>query len=354
MSHYVNFFTDTVHSHQPSPTTSIHSLSVTTLIYNYSTLSNIQTLPAQTNIMPTRTSLALKNLPTSTIQGTKSLPSVQPSSTTRVLMVTETLQPTPQSSSRAPRPRNSKSIQPTFRSHNTASVFTPHTESSWPTAQAGSPFITLDFQTIAIIVGAAAFVVALTCVVIAILAVIIACRCRKSRKRHHVKRVESMLGNAAYGTTIQSSTSAALRTYRPGDTYDYPRFGHQLLKSVNKGIGTEVLNGAAVRPDNTYTSVTTFSPARKNDARVTSPTSSEDEDFEDYMQTNEAYAATPTSTSDFMHSMQINEVYVITPTSANGGFEQSTQQQQDDEIYENYVTNSNELDEYSYIRHVHR
>ena len=170
-----------------------------------------------------------------------------------------------------------------------------------------------------------------------------------------MKRVESMLGNAAYGTTVQSSTSTAFRTYRPCDTYDYPRFGQQLLKSINKDRGTEVLNGAAVRPDNTYTSVTTFSPARKNDARrVTSPISSEDEDFEDYMQTNEAYAATPTSTSDFMHSMQINEAYVTTPTSANGGFEQSTQQQRDDEIYENYVTNSNELDEYSYIRHVHR
>jgi hypothetical protein len=172
-----------------------------------------------------------------------------------------------------------------------------------------------------------------------------------------MKRGESMLGNAAYGTTVQSS--AALRTYRPGDTYDYPRFGHQLLKSVNKGRGTdlEVLNGAVVRPDNRYTSVSTFSTARKNEAaHVSSPISSEEEDFEDNMQTNEAYVAVPTSTSDFVHSaMQINEAYVATPTSANGDFEQSTQQtESDDEIYENYVTNSNELDEYSYIRHVHR
>ncbi len=299
--------------------------------------------------MPTRTSLVLYNLPTSTIQGTKSLPSVQPSSTTRVPMITETLQPTPQSS-RAPSPRNSESIQLTFRSHSTASVHTLHTESSRPTASAGSPFLILNFKTIAIIAGAATFVVATTCIVIAILAVIIACRCSKSRKRH-VKREDSTLGrNAAYDTTVHSS--AALRTYRPGDTYDYPRFGHQLLKSVNKGRGTdlEVLNGAVVRPDNAYASVTTFSTARKNEAaHISSPISSE-EDFEDNMQTNEAYVATPTSTSDFAPSaMQINEAYVATPTSANESFEQSTQQT-DDEIYENY---SNELDEYSYVRHVH-
>ena len=324
---------DTADSCHSSPT-------VTIPIHQTLTMSNIQTLPAQSNVMPTRTSLVLYDLPTSTIEGTKSLPSVQPSSTNRVLMVTETLQPTTQSS-RAP--RNSKSFQSMLQIHRTASVIT--LESSWPTAPtARAPFITLDLQTIAIIAGAAAFVTT-TCIVIAIFAVI-DCKCNKSRQRH-VKRVESMIGNAAYGNTVQNTV--AIRTYRPGGTYDYPRFGLQLLKSV-KGRGTEVDSGAAVRPDNTYTSVTTFS-AQKNEAYVTSPTSGED--FEDNMQTNEAYVATPTSTRDFEHSMQINEAYVATPTSANGGLEDSMQQR-DDEIYENYVANINELDEYSYVRYVYR
>ena len=111
-------------------------------------------------------------------------------------------------------------------------------------------------------------------------------------------------------------------------------------------------NGAAGRVDNTYTSVTTFSAAQGNEAYVTSPTSSED--FENDMQTNEAYIATPTShTGDFEHSMQINEAYVATPTSTNGDWEHSMQPR-DDEAYENYVTNTNELDEYSYVRYVYR
>ena len=275
---------------------------------NTETTSNIQTLAAQSNIMPTRTSLVIY-IPTSTVEGTKSLPSVQPSSTKRIQRITETVQPTPQSS-RAPWPRRS-------------------TESSMPNAPTGSPaFITLDLKTIAIIAGAAAFL-ATICMVIGILAVIVICKCKKSRtKRHAVKRAESMLGNAAYGTTASQSHNTAIRTYRPGDTYDYPRFGLQLLKSVNKCRGAEVHNGAAGRVDNTYTSVTTFSAAQGNEGYVTSPTSIED--FEDDMQTNEAYVATPTShTGDFEHSMQINEAYVATPTSANGDWEHSMQQRDD-------------------------
>ena len=310
---------------------------LTGTVYKSTILSNVQTLPAQSNIMPTRTSLVLYTLPTSTIQGTKSLPSVQPSSTEGVLRITETLQPTPPQSTRVPRPRNSESSQPIFRVYSTASVLTVHTESSRPTPPTGSPFITLDLQTIAIIAGAGAFVVTI-CIVI-MTAAAFACACNKSRKRQ-VKRQESMIGNAAYGTTVENS--AAIRTYRPGDTYDYPRFGHQVLKSV-KDRGTVVHNGAAVRPDNTYTTVTTFSP-QKNETCATSPTSSED--FEDDMQTNEAYVATPTSTREFEHSMQINEAYIATPTSVDGGLEQY----RDSEIYENYVTN---IDEYSYVRYVH-
>lgn len=309
--------------------------------------------------MPTVTSLTLYNLPTSTTEGTKSLPSVQPSSTNRVLIgnTDETLQLTPQSSrpqsSRPPRPRNSESFQSTLHIHSTTSAFALHTEpssvSNAPTA--GSPFITLDLQTIAMIAGAAAFV-ATFCLVVTILS-IIACKCNKSRQRHNnnMKRAESMLGNAAYGTTVQHS-AAAIRTYRPGDTYDYPRFGLQLLKTVNKGRGLEVHNGADIRRDNAYTSVSTFTAAQNSEAHVTSPTTGS-EDFEDNMQTNEAYVATPTSTTGFEHSMQINEAYAATPTSVIGGLEHSMQQR-DSETYENYVTNTSELDEYSYVRYVYR
>lgn len=327
-----------MNSYQPtSPTGLIHHPS-TAIVYKSTIVSNAQTLPAQSNIMPTRTSLILYTLPTSTIQTTKSLPSVQPSSTERVLKITETLRPTPQQSSRAPTPRNSESFQSTLQIHST--------ELSRPTSSTGSPFITLDLQSIAIIAGAGAFVIA-TCIVIMVVTAI-ACTCKRSRvRKRHVKRGESMIGNSAYGTTVENR--AAIRTYRPGDTYDYPRFGLQLLKSV-KGRGTEVHNGAAVRPDNTYTTVTTFT-AQESEAYATSPPSSED--FEDDMQTNEAYVATPTSTREFEDSMQINEAYVATPTSSNGGLEHSMQYR-DSEIYENYVTNTNKLDEYSYVRYVYR
>ena len=342
------FLPDTADSRHSSPTVSIpvHSTS-TSPIYGI-IASTFQTLPAQSNIMPSRTSLVIYSLPTSTVQDSKkSLPSVQPSSTERVLRITETLQPMSQSNTAAP-PRLTESFWPTPRIlHDSTASLRP--ELPGPTPTAGSPLIILDLQTIGIIAGAAAFVAIIIIIVIVVVAVMV---CKRNKpKKGNVKRVESMVGNAAYEITLQNDT-AATRAYRHGDTYDYPRFGNQLLKSV-KGKGMEIQNGTAVRLDNTYTTVMTFT-LQENEAHVTSPTTdaSDLEDFEHNMQTNEAYVATPTSTRDFEHSMQINEAYVATPTSANGGFEHSLYE--DDETYENYVTNNGELDEYSYVRYVHR
>ena len=155
-----------------------------------------------------------------------------------------------------------------------------------------------------------------------------------------------MTGTAVNGATFQNS--AAVRGYRPNDTYDYPHLCPKMLKSI-KCDATKAHRETAARTDKTYTYVRTFT-SEKHEVYTTC---NDGEDFDHSMQQNEAYVAT--CTRDFEHSMQINESYITTPTINNEDFEHSMRYRyEDDEIYENYVINSLEPDKYSYIRHVHR
>ena len=104
--------------------------------------------------------------------------------------------------------------------------------------------------------------------------------CRKPSRRRHLGRNDSMINNAIYGTTTENNMAA---TSRRGDSYDYPRFGLRLLKSIRgKKPTSAVHNDTTVaaftgeRPGNDYTM--DFS-SQRNEAYGTSLSSVED-DFE--------------------------------------------------------------------------
>ena len=127
--------------------------------------------------------------------------------------------------------------------------------------------------------------------VIVLIGIIIVC----NKPKHHLKRKDSLTGNdaygttpnihlrhddpltcnAAYGTTPPQNVAGAAATYRKGDTYDYPRFGHRLLKSA-KRKRNKAQNTATVpenHPGNIYTMSIT---SQKNVAYGTSVSSSDD------------------------------------------------------------------------------
>ena len=99
---------------------------------------------------------------------------------------------------------------------------------------------------------------------------------RKPRRRH-LRRNDSMINNAVYGTTPENMAA----TSRRGDTYDYPRFGLRLLKSIRGKKPSAVHNNITVaangdEPGNIYTM--DFS-SQQNEAYGASFSSIED-DFE--------------------------------------------------------------------------
>lgn len=168
------------------------------------------------------------------------------------------------------------------------------TESLETSPQSGPPTTgssKLNLQTIGIITGAVVVgTLIITLCTVIVLAFIIVCNKPKHHLKRedsltgndayettqniHLRRDDSLIGNGAYGTTPQPST-VATATYRKGDTYDYPRFGHRLLKSArrkrNKAQNTAVV--MENRPGNIYTMSIT---SQQNIAYGTSVSSNDD------------------------------------------------------------------------------
>lgn len=117
-----------------------------------------------------------------------------PSSTGQVLVTpTDSLRPSPtQETSRTPVPR-------------------PHSTSITTAAVLAS---------ISVVIAGAALIV--------VIAIII----YRKPSRRHLGRNDSMVSNAVYGTTPVHIPESMVATSRRGDTYDYPRFGLRLLKSI--------------------------------------------------------------------------------------------------------------------------
>ena len=225
--------------------------------------------------MLSATSNDFLTLQTQICESTTSLPPLQPTSA-------DTL------TSRTKAQPSTSSTQPVI---TTTTVLTQSLE---PSPQSGSPTAgssKLDLQTIGIITGAvvASTLIITICMVI-VLGFIIVC----SKPKHHLKREDSLTGNDAYGTTpnihlrrddslvgnaaygiTPQPSNVANATYRKGDTYDYPRFGHKLLKSARRKRN-KAQNAAIVlenHPGNTYTMSIT---SQQNIAYGTSVSSNDD------------------------------------------------------------------------------
>ena len=116
----------------------------------------------------------------------------------------------------------------------------------------------------------------------AALIVVIAIIIYRKPSRRHLGRNDSMVSNAVYGTTPVHIPESMVATSRRGDTYDYPRFGLRLLKSIRGKKPSAVHNNTTVaavsegidEPGNVY--AMDFS---SNEAYGTSLSSTED-DFE--------------------------------------------------------------------------
>lgn len=152
-------------------------------------------------------------------------------------------------------------------------------ESSWPTPVPTTSINQVPLpQSAGIITGvvlAPLFILIIGAVITVVLGAIL---CRKPSRRH-LSRNNSMINNAIYGTTFDNMAT----TSRRGDTYDYPRFGLRLLKSIRGKKPSTVhsnTTAAAVEgdgPGNTYTMMD-FS-SQTNEAYGASFSSLED-DFE--------------------------------------------------------------------------
>lgn len=100
---------------------------------------------------------------------------------------------------------------------------------------------------------------------------------RKPRRRINLGRNDSMISNAIYGTTPENMAAMSRR----GDTYDYPRFGLRLLKSIRGKRLSPVDNNTRVaaledEPGNVHSM---DSSSQRNEAYGASSSSIED-DFE--------------------------------------------------------------------------
>ena len=148
-----------------------------------------------------------------------------------------------------------------------------------PTPLTDNPSLTL--QSVVIIAGAAGAVLLVVIVCCTVVAVATVISCKKRKKHPRLKRDDSLTDNAAYGTT---SNKTDVATYRKGDTYDYPRFGRRILRSLRgkkHEIRDRVAGGAEDRPSNTYTMTTTTQSrvahvtsisGRKEESSVNTPT----------------------------------------------------------------------------------
>ena len=134
----------------------------------------------------------------------------------------------------------------------TSTTPTPSIQSLRPTPSPESNTQSLDLESIGIIAGsiAAGILLATICTVVS---VAITISCRKPKHQPKLKRDDSLTDNAAYGSIPKDS---AVAVYRKGDTYDYPRFGARILKSL-RGKKREdrrvAAGGVGERPGNTYT-----------------------------------------------------------------------------------------------------
>ena len=164
-----------------------------------------------------------------------------------------------------------------YASSTLATTATPM-ESSWPTPEQVTSTNQVPVpQPAGIITGvvlAPLFIIIIGAVVIVVLGVVL---CRKPNRRH-LSRNNSMITNAVYGTTFDNMAA----TSRRGDTYDYPRFGLRLLKSIRGKKHPTVHSSTTVavegdEPGNTYTMMD-FS-SQRNEAYGASFSSLED-DFE--------------------------------------------------------------------------
>ena len=180
----------------------------------------------------------------STISMTNTIQPTPPSSTRAVLVITstESLRPSPtQETSRTPDPR-------------------PHSTSITTAAVLAS---------ISVVIAGAALIVVIVIVIY------------RKPSRRHLGRNDSMISNAVYGTTPVRIPENMAATSRRGDTYDYPRFGLRLLKSIRGKKASAVHSNTTTVADsegdesgNVYTM--DFS---SNEAYGTSLSSTED-DFE--------------------------------------------------------------------------
>ena len=149
------------------------------------------------------------------------------------------------------------------------------TESLRPSPTQEAPTNTAPHSTGIIIVAMPASIS--VAIVGAALLVAIAIIIYRKPSRRHLSRNDSMISNAVYGTTSENMAA----TSRRGDTYDYPRFGLRLLKSIRGKKPSAVHNNTTVaavgdEPGNVYTM--DFS-SQQNEAYGTSFSSIED-DFE--------------------------------------------------------------------------
>lgn len=179
----------------------------------------------------------------SSISTTNTIQSTPPSSTGAVLVTpTESLRPSPtRETSRTPDPR-------------------PHSTSITTAAVLAS---------ISVVIAGAALIVVIAIVIY------------RKPSRRHLGRNDSMISNAVYGTTPVRIPENMAATSRRGDTYDYPRFGLRLLKSIRGKKSSAVHNNTTTvavsegdEPGNEYTM--DFS---SNETYGTSLSSTED-DFE--------------------------------------------------------------------------
>ena len=109
----------------------------------------------------------------------------------------------------------------------------------------------MEPQDVGKITGAVVAVVSLIVIVTSIIVVVVVAVYICKKPKRHFKRNNSMISNAAYGTTYQNNVAA---TYRKGDTYDYPRFGYRLKWSVRAKAKQDKVHNATIetRPSEVY------------------------------------------------------------------------------------------------------